>query len=79
MMLYGLRFDHFFFPPFTSTVVFVMAKESIHPRTSDDVTMHVLVKGDAFEFIGRGRTNNWIMLCELHQDWFYFLQCTRPA
>ena len=34
--------------------------------------MHVVLKGGIFEFIGLGHTNNGIVLCELHQDWFEF-------
>ena len=47
-------------------------KESFHPHTSDVVLIHVEVKGDVFEFIGHGNTKNWTVLCDYHQDWFYF-------
>ena len=42
---------------------------SVRPRVSDTITMHKVVKGDIIEFIRRGGTNKWIMLCESHQDW----------
>ena len=60
----------FLFSPFLVTVGFVRSTESVRPRISDDVVIHVLVKGDIFYFIGCGRTENWIVLCESHQDWF---------
>ena len=43
------------------------AKASVRPRIFDDVVIHEVVKGDVFEFIGRGRTKNWMVLCESHQ------------
>ena len=39
---------------------------SVHPRIFDVFIMSVVVKWDVFEFIGRGLTNNWMMLCESH-------------
>ena len=48
------------------------AKASVRPHIFDDVVIHEVVKGDVFEFIGLGRRNNWMVLCESHQEWFYF-------
>ena len=70
MTLDGLTFDNLLFPPFTFMVGFVRAKASVHPLISDDVVMHVVVKGDEFEFIGCGRIKKWIVLCELFSKWF---------
>ena len=72
MTLDGLMFDHFFFSLFSVTFGFVRSKAYVRPLILYDVLMHVLVKGDVFEFIGLGRTKNWIMLCESRQDWFEF-------
>ena len=47
---------------------FVRDKASICPYTSDDVVMHIVVKADAFEFIGRGCMKNWIVLRDLHKE-----------
>ena len=66
-------FDTLIFYPFPFMVVCVRAKESICPCISDDVTMHEVVKGDAFKFLGLGRTKNWIVLCESRQDWVEFV------
>ena len=66
----GLMFDYLLFSPFAVTILFVRAKASIHPRMMDDAVMHVVAKGDVFEFKGRGRTKNWILLCDFRQDWF---------
>ena len=63
-------FDNFYFSPFTVTVGFVRYKASVCPRILDDIVMHVLVKGDVFEFIVRGLTKNSIVLCESFQEWF---------
>ena len=35
--------------------------------------MHVVFKGDLFEIIGCRYTKNWMVLCELHQEWFQFV------
>ena len=51
----------------------VRAEASVIPLILDDVVMHVVVKGGVFEFIGLGRKKNWIVLCELRQDWFDFV------
>ena len=63
-------FDHLSFYPFAVTVGFVRAKTSVRPRISDDVIMHEVVEGGVFEFLGHGRTKNWVVLCGFHQDWF---------
>ena len=70
MTLDGLIFDHLLFYPFLVTVGFVRAKASVRPHIIDGALMHKVVKGGVFEFIGLGRTNNCIVFCELHQDWF---------
>ena len=44
------------FPPFAVTVIFVRAKAYICLRISDDIVIHVVIKGDIFGFIGRGCT-----------------------
>ena len=49
-------FDHSLSSPFSIMVGFVSDKASVHPRISDDVVMHVVVKGGVFEFIGCGHT-----------------------
>ena len=36
--------------------------------------MYVVVKGDVFEFIVQRLKKNWMVLCESHQDWFYFFE-----
>ena len=71
-MLDGLMFDYLLFSPFSVTVVFVRAYVSVHPHISYVVAMHVSVKGYVFEFIGRRRMNNWMVLCDLQQDLFQF-------
>ena len=66
-----IRWDHVwkkFFYPFA--VWFVRDKVPVCPCISDVVVMHEVVKGDIFEFIGRRRTNIWVVLYKLHQDWF---------
>ena len=45
----------FVLSPFLVTVGFERAKASVCPRISDDVVIHVVVKGDIFGIIGRGR------------------------
>ena len=47
---------------------------SFHPRVYDDVVMHVIVKGGAFQFICHGCTNNGILFCELRQGWYKFIE-----
>ena len=71
MMLYRIMFGSVSYFLFAVTVVCVMAKASVCPHISDDVSMHVVVKGGIFEFIGLGRTKNRIMMCELRQYWFH--------
>ena len=61
-------FDHLLFSPFVDGIV--RAKAYVCPRIFDVVLMRVVVKGGVFEFIGHIRTNNWMMLCESHPDWF---------
>ena len=68
MTLDGIMFDKFFFSPFVIRVAFVMAKASVHPNMIDNVIMHEVVKGDVFEYIGRRRTNKWMVLCDSYQD-----------
>ena len=46
---------------------------SVRPGISDVFIIHVGVKGGIFEFIGLRRMKNSMVLCELHQDWLYFL------
>ena len=68
MKLDGIMFDHFLFYPFVDRIM--RDKESVCPCIFYVLVMHVLVKGDVFVFIGRRHTNNWMVLCESHQDWF---------
>ena len=70
MMVDGLMFDRMISLPFAVKVRCMRAKASVRPHILDDVVMHVVVKGGAFEFIGTRRTKNWVVLSELHQDWF---------
>ena len=63
-------FDNFFFSPFSVTVGFVRAKEFVRPHIPDDVLTNEVVKGDVFEFVGLGRTKNYIVLCDSYQDKF---------
>ena len=72
-MLYGLMFDHLSFSPFSVTVWCVRSKASVRPHVSNDVVMHVAVKGGVFEFIGLVHTKNYILLCESCQKWFEFV------
>ena len=67
-MLDGLMFDHMSYLPFTFTVGCVRAKASLHPHISDDIVMHVVVKGKVFEFIGRGIMENGILLINFCQE-----------
>ena len=71
MTLNELMFDDLIFSPFV--VVFVRSKAYVRPHISDVVIMYVLVKGDVFKFIVRIRTKKWMVLCDSHQDWFYFV------
>ena len=48
VMLDGLMFDPLIVYPFAVTVVFVRAKASVLPHTSDVVVMHGVIKGDVF-------------------------------
>ena len=68
MKLDGIMFDHSIFSPFV--VGFVRAEAFFRPHISDMVVMHVLVKGEIFDFIRCRCAKNWMVLCELHQDWF---------
>ena len=68
MMLDGFMFDYFFFSPFVVTVGFVRTNASVRPRIFYDIIMHEVVKGGVFYFILIGRTNNYIVLCDLCQD-----------
>ena len=67
MVLNGLMFYRVISLTFTFTVACVRSKESFRPRISNYIVMHVVVKGDVFEFIGRVITKNGILLCELRQ------------
>ena len=67
-MLDGLMFDNSTFPPFL--VGFVSSKASARPHVSDVFGMHEVVKLSVFEFIRCIFTKNWMVLCELQQDWF---------
>ena len=49
--------------------VIVRAKAYVFPHIFDVLIIRVVVKGIIFEFIGRRRTNNWMVLCESHQEW----------
>ena len=51
----------------------VRAKESVRPHILDDVVMHVLVEGGAFEIIGGGFKKKYIVMCESLQYWFKFV------
>ena len=70
MTLDGLMFDHLSFYQSLVTVICVRPKASFCPHILNDVIIHVVVKGDIFEFIGLGGTDNGILLCELHQNLF---------
>ena len=60
-MLDGLMFDNSLFSPFLD--VFLRAKASVRPRIFDLVVMYELVKGDAFGFIVKRRTKDFMVLC----------------
>ena len=68
-MLDGIIFDNSFFYPFAVTVGCVRAKASVRPHISDYIIMNVVVKRETLEFIGCIHTKNWMVLCELHQNW----------
>ena len=68
MTLDGLMFYDLFSSPFV--VGFARAKTSICPHIFDVFVMNELVKGELFEFIGHMCMNKWMVLCDLHQDWF---------
>ena len=70
MKVYGLMFDNLIFSPFV--VRFVRSKVPVLPRISDVVVMHEVVKGGICDFIIHICTKNWMVLCELHQSWFFF-------
>ena len=59
--------------PFAVMVRCVRATMSVLPHILDDIVMHVIAKGDIFQFIGHGYTNTGIVLCESRQYWFEFV------
>ena len=67
MKLDGLMFDTFYFYQFTVRVGFMRYNASIRSYIFNDAIMNELVKGKVFEFIGLGRTKNWIILFESKQ------------
>ena len=68
MTLDGIMFENLFLSLFVDRIVREFA--SIQSRIFDVVIISVLVKADIFEVIGCGRTKNWMVLYESHQDWF---------
>ena len=66
-------FDHVRSLPFAVTVGCVRAKASVCPCIMYYIIMRVVVVGNVFEFIVRGRTKNGFVLCELIQDLFEFV------
>ena len=68
--LYGLMFDYLLFSHFLVTFGFSRANSPVLPRIFDDIIMHEVFKGDVFYFVGIGHTKNYIVLCELRQDWY---------
>ena len=72
-------FDNLRFYPFVATVICVRAKVSVRPLILDDVVMHVVVKGEIFEFIGIGPTKNGICYVSRPKTGLSLLKCTRPA
>ena len=70
MKLDRLMFHNFSLYPFVVTVGFVRDQASVPPHMTDAAVMHVVFKGYIFAFIGCGRTKNWVVLCELRQNWF---------
>ena len=73
MTLDKLMYNNLLFSSLVVIFGFVRDKMSFCPSKFEYVVVHEVVKGDLFEFLGLGCTNNWILLCELHQDWFYFI------
>ena len=67
----GIMFEIFFISPFVYG--FMMAFAYVRPWLFDVVIMSVVVKGGVFEFIGRGGMENWMLMCESHQYWFYLV------
>ena len=66
MTLDGLVFDNLFLYPFVDGIV--RDKASVLPHIFYVVIIIIVFKGDVFKVIGRGRTKNWILLCESHHD-----------
>ena len=71
MTLDGIMFYSLLFYPFVDGIM--DSKVSICPHIFYVVIMCVFVKGGIFEFIGHRCTKNWMMFCDSHQDWFYFV------
>ena len=69
-MLHGLLFYHLFFSPLVDLIV--RAKASICPHIFDMVVIHVVFKGNAFQFIRIIPKKSCMVLCESHQYWFQF-------
>ena len=46
------------------------AKASICPHIFGVVVMHIVFKGEVFDFIGHILMKNWMLLYEWYQDWF---------
>ena len=67
----GIMFYSLLFYPFVDGIM--DSKVSICPHIFYVVIMCVFVKGGIFEFIGHRCTKNWMMFCDSHQDWFYFV------
>ena len=67
MTLDRILYDNSLFYTFLVTVGFVRSKASVLSCIFDDFIMNEAVKGDVFEFTGRGNTKNWMVLFELHQ------------
>ena len=66
--LNGIIFENLFLFPFVDIIM--RDFESVCPRILYVVIMGVVVNEDVFEVIGSGRTKNWMVLYELHQEWF---------
>ena len=73
MTLDRIIFDHVSSFPFVVTVGCVREKASVSPCIPYSLVMHVVTKGDVFDFIGHGRTKKRIVLCDLRQEWFDFV------
>ena len=65
------RAHSWYFFPYHFVDGIVRAFESFRPHKFDVVVMSLVVKGEVFQFIGRGLTKNYMVFCELHQDQFY--------